>query len=1818
MEDRNPLKRSFDEINSSKPPDMGSNGHHNTVKDLSFSTDTTNFIPREYQLKVFEVAKKRNTIAVLETGAGKTMIAVMLIKDIAQSIKSNGDKKSIIFLAPTVHLQYDVININSNFKVGEYYGAIGVDEWNLNCWEKEINQNDYAVFLQFIFSLFCTVIVFHFWLQLTFTPCFLTVHGQLTVSRDSTLLLSFPVLVMTPQILLDALRKAFLRLEMDFYHKSNHKPKIFGMTASPVVRKGVSSAMDCEVQISELESILDSQIYTIEDRTEMEVYVPSAKESVRFYDQSRFSSLDLKAKMEVSWSKFDASLSKLQGSMPNCYKDMDDKFKTLRKQLSNYHAKILYCLDELGLICAYEAVKVSLENVPNAKEECEIYRQSSLQCKYFLEELLCLIGESLPLGDRSLLDCGFDYSKAVDSDYISPKLHELLQLFVSLGAATRVLCLIFVDRIIAAKVVERFVKKVTYLDHLTVSYLTGSNTSVDSLAPTMQKEILESFRCGKINLLFATDVVEEGIHVPNCSCVIRFDLPKTVRSYVQSRGRARQNDSQFVMMLERGNIKQRDQIYDIIRSESSMTDTAIKRDPDGCFLRSCTFEKTNSYTVDTTGASVTVDSSVSLIHHYCEKLPLDKYYTPKPIFKYKLSEKSCECELTLPSNAAFQSIVGPASRNKNLAKQLVCLEACKKLHQMGALDDHLLPYIDETSVKNLIAKNQESGAGFKQIGIKALIWQMAPVSQQIDKKFDGIRDFIKDSTDQAGNGLLKRILDLNDHRILHPSIQLEIKEVALSCEKMSDCEYGTTKRKELHGTIPIRALYGSWGENLNDVILHAYKFDFACNIVSEIYSGFVLLIDSKLDDDVGNFELELYLVSKTVKATVSSCGLVHLDAEQMFKAKCFQEFFFNGLFGKLFVKSQSSGTIREFLLQKETKSLWSASNMYLLLPIETLNSSSQESWRINWKGLDACASVVEFLKKNSFLSLKRCNGYEGNPSPGWTSSSERNCKDTDSIHFANCSIEANNLKDKVVLAIHTGRIYSTVKVVRDKSAKSPFDGNDDPASSGYTSFADYFCKKYGIVLKHPGQPLLRLKQSHNPHNLLVNFNDEGSSGKASRAGHVIGKPQMHVHIPPELLVSIDIPRDILKSLYLLPSLMQRLESLMLAAQLRAEIDCHSSSYHISISLILEALTTLRCCENFSMERLELLGDSVLKYAVSCYLFLTYPEIHEGQLSARRSLAVCNSTLHKLGTDRKLQGYIRDSAFDPRRWIAPGQLSIRPVPCQCGVDTLEVPLDGKYFTNNPKVVVGKLCDMGHRWTGSKTIADCVEALIGAYYIGGGLDAALHMMKWLKIDADLEPSLVLKAINSASLRSYVPKNNEINDLESKICYEFSVKFLLQEAITHASVQEFYCYQDRVSLISLLELNFQQRLEFLGDSVLDLLITWHLYQSHKDIDPGELTDLRSASVNNENFAQVAVRHNLYKHFQHCSTLLLSQITEYVKSFPEPSDATSSGSGNKAPKALGDLVESIAGAILIDTKLNLDEVWRIFKPLLSPIVTPDKLELPPQRELNELCDSLGYFIKEICTHKGEKVHAELTLQLEDVLLIGQGYDQSRKTARGKAALQLLKELEKRGICKGASKTRKLGPDILGDSSSVELGDNDCRKITDEELPEPTADKKQKISEVRAPARDSSMKACSLTLATQGSWLFFRIVHVSHLMTESGVIEPIDMKKGGPRNSLFQLCKTMLWPMPTFQTTEHKSRSPMVFGEGSDQRKGFNSYTSNITLHIPGSGNIECSGDPRADKKSSFDSAAVVMIYELQRQGSLLVSGPVISCRDLTSVEEW
>ncbi|KAK1360669.1 hypothetical protein POM88_045143 [Heracleum sosnowskyi] len=99
------------------------------------------------------------------------------------------------------------------------------------------------------------------------------------------------------------------------------------------------------------------------------------------------------------------------------------------------------------------------------------------------------------------------------------------------------------------------------------------------------------------------------------------------------------------------------------------------------------------YQVDTTGAIVTLSSSVSLIYFYCSRLPSDGYFKPFPrvILTSSYFPKRC----SLPSVTAQGGV-------KTL-KQLACLEACKKLQIMGALTDNLVPdMVEEEDDEKLV------------------------------------------------------------------------------------------------------------------------------------------------------------------------------------------------------------------------------------------------------------------------------------------------------------------------------------------------------------------------------------------------------------------------------------------------------------------------------------------------------------------------------------------------------------------------------------------------------------------------------------------------------------------------------------------------------------------------------------------------------------------------------------------------------------------------------------------------------------------------------------------------------------------------------------------------------------------------------------------------------------------------------------------------------------------------------------------------------------------------------------------------------------
>jgi endoribonuclease Dicer len=105
---------------------------------------------RAYQWDLFQIAKKTNTIAYLDTGSGKTFIAVLLVKEKQHQLgevesEPSADmfskRKWTIFLAPKVPLvlqQAEVLEEHTSLKIGAFYGEMGVDKWKKGIWQKEL------------------------------------------------------------------------------------------------------------------------------------------------------------------------------------------------------------------------------------------------------------------------------------------------------------------------------------------------------------------------------------------------------------------------------------------------------------------------------------------------------------------------------------------------------------------------------------------------------------------------------------------------------------------------------------------------------------------------------------------------------------------------------------------------------------------------------------------------------------------------------------------------------------------------------------------------------------------------------------------------------------------------------------------------------------------------------------------------------------------------------------------------------------------------------------------------------------------------------------------------------------------------------------------------------------------------------------------------------------------------------------------------------------------------------------------------------------------------------------------------------------------------------------------------------------------------------------------------------------------------------------------------------------------------------------------------------------------------------------------------
>ncbi|BCD67350.1 ribonuclease III [Nitratiruptor sp. YY09-18] len=138
-------------------------------------------------------------------------------------------------------------------------------------------------------------------------------------------------------------------------------------------------------------------------------------------------------------------------------------------------------------------------------------------------------------------------------------------------------------------------------------------------------------------------------------------------------------------------------------------------------------------------------------------------------------------------------------------------------------------------------------------------------------------------------------------------------------------------------------------------------------------------------------------------------------------------------------------------------------------------------------------------------------------------------------------------------------------------------------------------------------------------------------------------------------------------------------------------------------------------------------------------------------------------------------------------------------------------------------------------------------------------------------------------------------KLQEFEKSLRYTFKNKELLKEALTHKS------YKSPVN---------NERLEFLGDAVLDLIVGEYLYKKLPKANEGELSKLRASLVNEEGFAKLANRLNIGDY------IFISQAEE-------------NNHGRSKPSLLSNAFEAVMGAIYLE--VGLEKVREIVLDLLE-----------------------------------------------------------------------------------------------------------------------------------------------------------------------------------------------------------------------------------------------------------------------------------------------
>jgi len=235
------------------------------------------------------------------------------------------------------------------------------------------------------------------------------------------------------------------------------------------------------------------------------------------------------------------------------------------------------------------------------------------------------------------------------------------------------------------------------------------------------------------------------------------------------------------------------------------------------------------------------------------------------------------------------------------------------------------------------------------------------------------------------------------------------------------------------------------------------------------------------------------------------------------------------------------------------------------------------------------------------------------------------------------------------------------------------------------------------------------------------------------------------------------------------------------------------------------------------------------------------------------------------------------------------------------------------------------------------------------------------------------------------------SDLAALQTRLGYEFRDEFLLRLALTHPSVAHEPVPHPAGGDEAARRPAHNQRLEFLGDAVLQLALTQKLYEQFPAFDEGALTKARAKLVNRAALAAHARTLGLGAH------LILSR-------------GEAASGGRERASAVADAFESLLGAVFLDAGFSAASqfVLREFAADISQLGEPAGIE-NPKGELQELLQSRSPVAPEyglVCASGADHNRDFECAVVHDGVELARGRGKSKKAAESAAALAALKKL--------------------------------------------------------------------------------------------------------------------------------------------------------------------------------------------------------------------